>query len=69
MIFGWMNHEHTLGYACFFVAETCPEKIPQNVLTAYYDTNNDIFLSIVSIWEMQIKHQLASLTLNCRSVH
>lgn len=34
-----------------------PEKISKKVLTAYYDVNNDVFLSMASIWEMQIKHQ------------
>lgn len=40
-----------------------PEKIPEQVLTAYYDTDNDVFLSMASIWEMQIKHQLGKLEL------
>jgi len=33
------------------------------VLSAYYDLNNEIFLSVVSIWEIQIKHQLGKLVL------
>ncbi len=41
-----------------------PEKISQTVLEAYYNVNNDIFLSIVSVWEIQIKHQLGKLELN-----
>jgi PIN domain nuclease of toxin-antitoxin system len=41
-----------------------PEKISQSVLDAYYNIKNDIFLSIVSIWEIQIKHQLGKLELN-----
>lgn len=47
----------------FLWLRTAPEKIPEKVLTAYYDINNDIFLSIASIWEMQIKHQLGKLEL------
>ena len=27
------------------------------------DTDNDVFLSMASIWEMQIKHQLGKLEL------
>jgi PIN domain nuclease of toxin-antitoxin system len=41
-----------------------PEKIPQSVLDAYYNINNDVFLSMASIWEIQIKHQLGKLELN-----
>ncbi len=40
-----------------------PEKISKKVLNAYYDVNNNIFLSMASIWEMQIKHQLGKLEL------
>lgn len=47
----------------FLWLRNAPEKIPEKVLTAYYDINNDIFLSVVSIWEMQIKHQLGKLDL------
>ncbi|MBL6985912.1 MAG: type II toxin-antitoxin system VapC family toxin [Methylobacter sp.] len=47
----------------FLWLRNAPEKIPEKVLTAYYDINNDILLSVVSIWEMQIKHQLGKLEL------
>jgi PIN domain nuclease of toxin-antitoxin system len=47
----------------FLWLRNAPEKIPEKVLTAYYDINNDVFLSIASIWEMQIKHQLGKLEL------
>ncbi len=40
-----------------------PKQISEQVLTAYYDTNNEVFLSIASIWEMQIKSQLGKLEL------
>lgn len=40
-----------------------PKQISEKVLTAYYDTQNDIFLSMTSIWEMQIKYQLGKLEL------
>lgn len=44
----------------FLWLRNAPEKISEQVLAAYYDINNDIFLSVVSIWEMQIKHQESS---------
>lgn len=40
-----------------------PEKVPEKLLAAYYDLNNMVFLSVASIWEMQIKHQLGKLEL------
>lgn len=40
-----------------------PKQISDKVLTAYYNINNDIFLSMASIWEMQIKYQLGKLEL------
>ncbi len=52
-----------LNTHAFLWLRNAPEKIPEQVLAAYYDINNDIFLSVVSIWEMQIKHQLGKLDL------
>ncbi|MEN9849285.1 MAG: hypothetical protein RL368_2025 [Pseudomonadota bacterium] len=40
-----------------------PEKVPEKLLAVYYDLNNTVFLSVASIWEMQIKHQLGKLEL------
>ncbi len=56
-----MNILH--GTHAFLWLRNAPEKIPKQVLTAYYDINNDVFLSMASIWEMQIKHQLGKLEL------
>ena len=47
----------------FLWLRSSPEKIPGKVLSAYYDLNNEIFLSVASIWEIQIKHQLGKLVL------
>jgi PIN domain nuclease of toxin-antitoxin system len=47
----------------FLWLRSSPEKIPEKVLSAYYDLNNEIFLSVASIWEIQIKHQLGKLVL------
>lgn len=48
----------------FLWLRSTPEKIPQSILDAYYDVNNDILLSVASIWEIQIKHQLGKLELH-----
>ena len=47
----------------FLWLRSSPEKIPEKILSAYYDLNNEIFLSVASIWEIQIKHQLGKLVL------
>lgn len=41
-----------------------PEKIPPSVLDSYEDIRSDVFLSMASIWEMQIKNQLGKLELD-----
>jgi len=48
----------------FLWLRNAPEKIPTTIQQAYQDVNNEVFLSIVSVWEMQIKHQLNKLTLD-----
>lgn len=40
-----------------------PECIPKNTLTLLQDPDNEVILSVVSLWEMQIKIQLGKLTL------
>jgi len=40
-----------------------PEKVSKTVLDAYQNSENSIFLSLVSVWEMQIKQQLGKLQL------
>jgi len=47
----------------FLWLRTAPDKIPRKVLAAYYDMENDVFLSMASVWEMQIKWQLGKLEL------
>lgn len=41
-----------------------PERLSQRVLSLLGDSNNDLILSVVSVWEMQIKLQLGKLKLN-----
>lgn len=45
----------------FLWLRSSPEKISEKLLSAYYDVNNDIFLSMASVWEIQIKQQLGKL--------
>ena len=40
-----------------------PERLPQKVLEACQDRGNEIYLSVVSAWEMQIKQQIGKLKL------
>ena len=48
----------------FLWLRNAPEKVSEKVLNAYYDINNNVFLSMASIWEMQIKYQLGKLELD-----
>lgn len=48
-VFLWLNNEY--------------EKLSSSVVTAFQDENNQVFLSLVSIWEIQIKQQLGKLEL------
>lgn len=40
-----------------------PQKVSKLALEIYQEPNNVIYLSIVSLWEMQIKYQLGKLQL------
>jgi PIN domain nuclease of toxin-antitoxin system len=40
-----------------------PDRIPRETLILLQNPNNELLLSIVSLWEMQIKIQLGKLTL------
>ncbi|MDM8541220.1 type II toxin-antitoxin system VapC family toxin [Desulfococcaceae bacterium HSG9] len=41
-----------------------PNRVSSRVLSGYQEPSNRIYLSIVSIWEMQIKHQIGKLRLD-----
>jgi PIN domain nuclease of toxin-antitoxin system len=41
-----------------------PERLSPKVLDLCYDTNNELILSIASLWEMQIKIQIGKLKLH-----
>ncbi len=48
----------------FLWLRNSPDKIPNNVLQLYQNCSQDVFLSMASIWEMQIKNQLGKLDLD-----
>lgn len=48
----------------FLWLRNSPDKIPNKVFQLYQNTSHDVFLSMVSIWEMQIKSQLGKLDLD-----
>lgn len=48
----------------FLWLRSAPEKIPQRVMQSYENVNNEVLLSIASVWEMQIKNQLGKLNLD-----
>lgn len=41
-----------------------PHRLPSRVLSAYQDSSNRTYLSIVSVWEMQINQQIGKLRLD-----
>lgn len=41
-----------------------PQRLSQTALNALSDPNNDLILSVASVWEMQIKIQLGKMKLN-----
>ncbi len=48
----------------FLWLAACPEKLSPKVEKIVLNTENSLFLSIVSLWEMQIKIQLGKLDLD-----
>lgn len=43
--------------------DSTPEKLSETALALIQDTNNTVLLSVVSVWETQIKSQLGKLSL------
>ncbi len=43
--------------------DSAPDKIPEETFTLLKQPQNELLLSLVSVWEMQIKVQLGKLTL------
>jgi PIN domain nuclease of toxin-antitoxin system len=48
----------------FLWLRSAPKRLSPEVLSAYQDPSNRIYLSIVSVLEMQIKHQIGKLKLD-----
>ena len=48
----------------FIWLDTAPEKLSPAALVACQDSGNTLYLSVVSVWEMQIKLQLGKLKLD-----
>ncbi len=47
----------------FFWLNTEPTKLSKNVVDALETTSNDLVLSVVSVWEIQIKSQIGKMSL------
>ncbi|MCG8364514.1 MAG: twitching motility protein PilT [Pseudanabaenales cyanobacterium] len=43
--------------------DSAPDQIPEATLDHLKQTENEVLVSLVSLWEMQIKTQLGKLTL------
>jgi PIN domain nuclease of toxin-antitoxin system len=48
----------------FIWMDSAPQVLSPGVAALLQDPTNLLFVSIISIWEMQIKHQIGKLTLN-----
>ena len=48
----------------FLWLSSCPEKLSYTALAACEDPTNQLYLSVVSAWEIQIKRQLGRLQLD-----
>jgi len=48
----------------FIWLNDAPDRVRKQVMTIVADPDNDLFLSLTSIWEMQIKIQLGKLQLS-----
>jgi PIN domain nuclease of toxin-antitoxin system len=48
----------------FIWLNEAPHRVKEQVMTIVANPDNDLFLSLTSIWEMQIKIQLGKLQLN-----
>jgi PIN domain nuclease of toxin-antitoxin system len=48
----------------FLWLASCPEKLSHSALTACEDPTNQLCLSVVSAWEIQIKRQIGRLQLD-----
>ena len=62
--FGWANKMNfILDTHTFIWLDTEPERLSQTALRVCENQDNQLYLSMVSVWEMQIKNQLGKLNL------
>ncbi len=48
----------------FIWLDSQPDKLSKKAIEVCQDTSNELYLSMASLWEMQIKAQLGKLELN-----
>jgi PIN domain nuclease of toxin-antitoxin system len=56
--------KYLLDTHTFIWLDNSPKKLPEKVISLCSDPDNQLFLSMASVWEMQIKIQLGKLKLN-----
>jgi PIN domain nuclease of toxin-antitoxin system len=62
-IFGREENETPSGYPRFYLVGSEPEKLSPQALALCQDPTNEILLSVVSLWEIQIKSQVNKVRL------
>jgi PIN domain nuclease of toxin-antitoxin system len=55
--------DYLLDTQAFLWADAAPEKLSAKARSAMADPANHLFLSVASVWEIQIKNQLGKLPL------
>jgi PIN domain nuclease of toxin-antitoxin system len=60
---GLVKNEIATRHAHIYLVGQRPHKLSANVLAHLQSPTNVVLLSVASIWEMQIKHQLGKLPL------
>ena len=57
------RYEIAAGYAVFLWLDSDGEQVPAHVRQVCENGANEVFLSVASVWEMQIKAQIGKLKL------
>jgi PIN domain nuclease of toxin-antitoxin system len=66
---GWPSVKLLLDTHTFLWLDSEPEKLSATALAACEDPDNELYFSVVSAWEIQIKAQLGRLTLHVLLEH
>src|SRR5689334_15191982 len=64
MSFGWIKNEASARHSHLHLVGRSTRKLSPDALSALEDETNELLLSVVSVWEMQIKTQLGRLRLS-----